>query len=51
MLLCGTENIKDVIAFPKTQSASDLMMEAPSEVSLEQLKELGIKIDVEDSNE
>ncbi|MBQ8902283.1 MAG: aspartate--tRNA ligase [Bacilli bacterium] len=51
MILCGTENIKDVIAFPKTQSASDLMMEAPSEVTLEQLKELEIKIDVEEDNE
>ena len=48
MLLCGTNNIKDVIAFPKTQSASDLMMEAPSEVSIEQLKELGIKLDLEE---
>ena len=51
MVLSKTDDIKDVVAFPKTQSASDLMMEAPSEVSLEQLKELGIKIDVEDSNE
>ena len=51
MLLCGTENIKDVIAFPKTQSASDLMMEAPSEVTIDQLKELGIRIQVEDTNE
>ena len=51
MLMAGTENIKDVIAFPKTQNASDLMSEAPSIVSLEQLKELGIKLDVEDINE
>ena len=36
MLLSGTNNIKDVIAFPKTQSASDLMSEAPSKVAKEQ---------------
>jgi len=48
MLLCGTDNIKDVIAFPKTQSASDLMSDAPSDISLEQLKELGIKVVIED---
>ena len=51
MLMAGTENIKDVIAFPKTQNASDLMSEAPSIVSFEQLKELGIKFDMEDINE
>jgi aspartyl-tRNA synthetase len=43
MLLCKTENIRDVIAFPKTQKASDLMMQCPSNVSNEQLKELEIK--------
>ncbi len=48
MLMSGTDNIKDVIAFPKTQSASDLMSEAPSEITKEQLKELGIKLDLED---
>ena len=51
MLLSGTDNIKDVIAFPKTQSASDMMSEAPSMVSDLQLKELGIKIVKEDENE
>ncbi len=44
MLLSGTDNMKDVIAFPKTQSASDLMNEAPSIVSESQLEELGIKV-------
>lgn len=48
MILSGTDDIKDVIAFPKTQSAQDLMSEAPSEVSLKQLKELGIKIEKDD---
>ena len=43
-ILAKTNDIKDVIAFPKTQSASDLMSEAPSEVSEAQLQELGIKI-------
>ena len=41
MLLAGTENIRDVIAFPKTTSATSLMDESPSSVSREQLKELG----------
>ena len=45
MLLTNTENIRDVIAFPKTASASDLMSECPNVVDEKQLKELGIKID------
>ena len=44
MLLAKTENIRDVIAFPKTASASCLMSEAPNIVSKEQLDELGIKL-------
>jgi aspartyl-tRNA synthetase len=44
MLLAGTENIRDVIAFPKTTSASALMENAPNNVSEEQLDELGIQI-------
>ena len=44
MLLAGTNNIRDVIAFPKTTSAMSLMDGAPSSVSNAQLKELGIQI-------
>ena len=47
MVLAGTDDIKDVIAFPKTQSAQDLMDGAPDVVSDKQLKELGIKIDLD----
>ncbi len=43
MILTQTENIRDVIAFPKTQKASDLMMQSPSSVSPKQLKELEIQ--------
>ncbi len=48
MLLSGTENIRDVIAFPKTQAATDLMMEAPTMVTDKQLKELSIATKVEE---
>lgn len=44
MLLAETENIRDVIAFPKTASATDLMSEAPDVVKENQLQELGIEI-------
>ena len=43
MILAGTDNIRDVVAFPKTASASDLMAQAPSPVDSAQLKELGIE--------
>ncbi len=44
MILAGTENIRDVIAFPKTASAADLMSEAPNVVDQKQLDELGIEV-------
>ena len=44
MLIAGVENIREVIAFPMNQQAQDLMMNAPSEISSDQLKEIGIKI-------
>ena len=44
MLLAGTENIRDVIAFPKTTSATSLMDQSPSNVREAQLNDLGIKI-------
>jgi len=43
MLLAGKSSIRDVIAFPKTQSASDLLTEAPSEVDQAQLQELHVQ--------
>lgn len=44
MLICGTDNIKDVIAFPKVQNASCLMSQAPDFVEPQQLKDLDIDI-------
>jgi len=44
MHLCGTENIRDVIAFPKTQTGADLMIEAPSPVDAAQLRELSLRV-------
>lgn len=45
MILCDTDNIRDVVAFPKTASASDLMSECPSVVDEKQLRELSLKIE------
>jgi aspartyl-tRNA synthetase len=44
MLMAGASSIRDVIAFPKTQSASCLLSEAPGPVSAQQLRETGIRI-------
>jgi len=46
MLLAGKENIREVTLFPMNQNAQDLMMQAPSEVDENQLKELNIKKDI-----
>lgn len=43
MHLAGTDNIRDVIAFPKTQNGADLMIDAPNVVEPEQLGELGVR--------
>jgi len=44
MLLAGQDNLRDVIAFPKTQRGQDLLMEAPSAVDSEQLDELSLRV-------
>ena len=46
MMLAGKENIREVTLFPMNQNAQDLMMQAPSDVSEKQLKELGIRKDI-----
>jgi aspartyl-tRNA synthetase len=48
MLLAGERNIREVIAFPKTQSAMDLMTRSPSPVSPEQLQELHLRVVIEE---
>jgi len=45
MLFAGLDSIRETIAFPKTQKATDLMTDAPNVVEAKQLKELGIKVE------
>jgi aspartyl-tRNA synthetase len=49
MLLCGEENLREVVLFPMNQRAEDLLMGAPSEVSPKQLRELHIRLDLPDA--
>jgi len=51
MLLCKEDNIREVIAFPKNKKARDMLMGAPSKVSEKQLKDVHIKLDLEDVEE
>ena len=44
-LLGGSDTIRDFIAFPKNNSGRDVMLDAPSKIAEEQLKELGIRLD------
>ena len=44
MLLCGEENLREVVVFPMNQKAEDLLMGAPSEVTAKQLRELHIRL-------
>jgi len=46
MLLCGEENLREVVPFPMNQRAEDLLMGAPSEVSPKQLRELHIRLNL-----
>jgi aspartyl-tRNA synthetase len=44
MLVCGAQNLREITLFPMNQQAQDLLMNAPSEASLKQLRELGIRV-------
>jgi aspartyl-tRNA synthetase len=48
MLLCGEENLREVVPFPMNQRAEDLLMSAPSEVTMKQLRELHIRLSLPD---
>ena len=47
MLIANSQNIREVIAFPKNKRARDLLMQAPSAVSDKQLKDVHIKLDLD----
>jgi aspartyl-tRNA synthetase len=49
MLLCGEENLREVVLFPMNQRAEDLMMGAPSDVAPKQLRELHIRLNLQDN--
>jgi aspartyl-tRNA synthetase len=49
MLFGGLDNIRDCIAFPKTQRATDLMTDAPGTVDAKQLRDLGVQLRAADS--
>ena len=49
MLLANEENIREVIAFPKSQRGLDLMFEAPDSVGLEQIDDLGLSVSADRS--
>ena len=51
MLIADSDNIREVIAFPKNKKARDLLMRAPSKVTEEQLKDVHIKVDIEEKRE
>ena len=51
MLLAGEENIREVIAFPKNNKATDPMTQAPSTVALKQLEELNLQVEQNETNE
>ena len=51
MMLCGTDSIRDVIAFPKVQNASELMTACPSVVDQKQLDELHLALALDGSEE
>jgi len=51
MLLAGEDNIREVIAFPKNNKATDPMMQAPSTVALKQLEELNLQVEQDETNE
>jgi aspartyl-tRNA synthetase len=46
MLLAGVPNIREVMAFPKTQTGADLMVHAPSEATSEQLRDVHIRVEL-----